>query len=64
MELAKESTAKGIKLLEMQGEVEEKEKEYVAKLQKRERYAAKVELVHVCYEEELPGTQNENEGNI
>ena len=57
MELAKESTAKGIKLLEMQGEVEEKEKEYVAKLQKREEYATEVELCSVYYEEELWGTQ-------
>ena len=40
----------------MQGEVEEKE--YVAKLQKREeKYAAEVELVHIHYGEELQGTQ-------
>ena len=45
IQLVKEGPAKGIKLLEMQGEVQEKEKEYVAKLQaEEEKYAAEVEF--------------------
>ena len=66
VELAKENTANGIKLLEMQGEMEVREKEYVDRLQEREerereyvarlqageeKHAAEVELVFVHYEE-------------